>query len=383
MRVLVTDPSYKNTTAIVRSLGVRNFTVDLLCFTDERGKKIDGQALYSRYCRNVYYVRYSKSDLPGFIHDLVSLLKKEKFDVLLPLGTYTVIPISKYANLIRPYVAFPFPNYKLVELAHDKLKMIHFANGIGVPIPKTLPSNLWSSRKEYFGTYPLIIKTRKGASSTGVFKATSKNEVSLYLKNLQKREAREKVKDCIDSSSPMLQEYISGTIIDVCVLAQTGDVLAHVVQKRITTLPIDGGSGMINQTIDAEDCRLEAFKLIKALKWEGICMIEFKLDANGKPRLLEINPKFWGTLDLSIQSGVDFPYLACLFSKKQEIPKTEYKRGLTYRWLFPDGVKTIKASHNKISFISKFFAPFQANSINEIRFNDLGPNLFEIRKLLK
>ena len=44
-------------------------------------------------------------------------------------------------------------------------------------------------------------------------------------------------------------------------------------------------------------------------------MLEFKRDATGLPRLIEINPRFWGSLELAIRCGVDFPRLyvaACL-----------------------------------------------------------------------
>ena len=38
--------------------------------------------------------------------------------------------------------------------------------------------------------------------------------------------------------------------------------------------------------------------------------IEFRIDSrDGVPKIMEVNPRFWGSLQLSILSGVDFPYL--------------------------------------------------------------------------
>ena len=51
---------------------------------------------------------------------------------------------------------------------------------------------------------------------------------------------------------------------------------------------------------------------------------------------MEINPKFWGSLGLSIESGVDFPYLACRMALDGDIdPVCQYPTGVKYRWLFP------------------------------------------------
>ena len=50
--------------------------------------------------------------------------------------------------------------------------------------------------------------------------------------------------------------------------------------------------------------------LLKSLNWVGIAMVEFKVDPrDGIPKLMEVNPRFWGSLQLAIVSGVDFPYL--------------------------------------------------------------------------
>ena len=51
----------------------------------------------------------------------------------------------------------------------------------------------------------------------------------------------------------------------------------------------------------------DAERLLTALKWHGVAMVEFKMDARGQYWLMEINPRLWGSLALSIDAGVDFP----------------------------------------------------------------------------
>ncbi|MGD8346712.1 MAG: ATP-grasp domain-containing protein, partial [Lysobacterales bacterium] len=54
------------------------------------------------------------------------------------------------------------------------------------------------------------------------------------------------------------------------------------------------------------------------------------------PCLLEVNGRFWGTMDLSVAAGMDFPVLACRMARDGDIPEQmDYRAGLRYRWPFP------------------------------------------------
>ena len=48
--------------------------------------------------------------------------------------------------------------------------------------------------------------------------------------------------------------------------------------------------------------------LLDAFGWCGVAMVEYKLDERtGTPYLMEVNGRFWGSLQLAIDAGVDFP----------------------------------------------------------------------------
>ncbi len=68
--------------------------------------------------------------------------------------------------------------------------------------------------------------------------------------------------------------------------------------------------------------------LLKSLNWIGVAMAEFKVDPrDGIPKLMEVNPRFWGSLHLAIVSGVDFPYLILKMAEGRNLI-----RCLLYRW---------------------------------------------------
>ena len=60
---------------------------------------------------------------------------------------------------------------------------------------------------------------------------------------------------------------------------------------------------------DAELARLGE-RFVSEAAWTGVVMVEFKKSArDGRYYVIEVNPKFWGSLQLSIAAGVDFPLL--------------------------------------------------------------------------
>jgi len=110
-------------------------------------------------------------------------------------------------------------------------------------------------------------------------------------------------------------------------------------------------------------------------------MVEFKVSKNECPYLMEINARFWGSLQLAIDSGVDFPWLLyqIAIGKKPDLVNN-YKIGLKSRWLLGDldnlylTFKENKKFNFKIKSIIKFLNFFSKDVYYEInRFNDLLP----------
>lgn len=53
-----------------------------------------------------------------------------------------------------------------------------------------------------------------------------------------------------------------------------------------------------------------AVRIMQFARWDGVAMIEFKVDRETQvPYLMEVNGRFWGSLQLAIDAGIDFPAL--------------------------------------------------------------------------
>ena len=82
-----------------------------------------------------------------------------------------------------------------------------------------------------------------------------------------------------------------------------------------------------------------AVRLLEGVKWNGVAMVEFKIERNsGIPMLMEINGRFWGSLQLAVDAGLNFPYLLyqAMQGKPVAVPNNSYRIGTKSRWLLGD-----------------------------------------------
>ena len=102
----------------------------------------------------------------------------------------------------------------------------------------------------------------------------------------------------------LVQEYIpNGGELGVYTLFDNQSVpRALSVQRRLRSYPVSGGPSTLRETIRNDASRLAtdiAFRLLTKMQWTGVAMVEFRIDArDGMPKLMEVNPRFWGSLQL-------------------------------------------------------------------------------------
>jgi predicted ATP-grasp superfamily ATP-dependent carboligase len=102
--------------------------------------------------------------------------------------------------------------------------------------------------------------------------------------------------------------------------------------------------------------------LLEHLRWHGICQADFVIDKKSwTPYLIDLNPRFWGSLVQGIASGVDFPFLYYKIALEGDVaPVNEFKSGVMTRWIGGDlraFFPLLKETHNKLEFINNFFFP--------------------------
>ena len=149
---------------------------------------------------------------------------------------------------------------------------------------------------------------------------------------------------------------------------ENGQVKAWFVHKRLREYPVTGGASTLRESVKCDDIRDMAVELLKALDWFGVAMVEFKLDPrDGLPKLMEVNPRFWGSLSLAITAGVNFPHLLYRMSRGEKFqPVNNYQIGKKSRWLLPGDILHFIHHPQRSSLTSEFFNFWDANTVYDI-----------------
>jgi biotin carboxylase len=88
-------------------------------------------------------------------------------------------------------------------------------------------------------------------------------------------------------------------------------VLASVARETLSFDPIPGGNSVWKRTVPFDDVGVaEALALLRAVEYEGLAEVEYQIDAEGSPRLMEIGVRVHGWIPLAVHAGADLPLIA-------------------------------------------------------------------------
>ena len=205
------------------------------------------------------------------------------------------------------------------------------AEKTGIPVPKTWYINDISKLNGLKNRlpYPVVIKPKHSAGAVGVFYPKDSEELMKQYLLVHRRFPYPLIQERIPSHGA---GYGASFLMD-----EAGHVKASFVHKRLREYPVTGGASTLRESVRHDDILDMAHTLLKTLDWFGVAMVEFKMDPrDGTPKLMEINPRFWGSLSLAVTAGVNFPYLLYRLAMGEDIePIKDYKIGVKCRWLLP------------------------------------------------
>lgn len=356
----------------------------------------------SAYCSGsfVYPSPYMSSG--EFLEVLKGVMSRHKAVMLLPMTDITVGEILENKSALGEHVCIPFVDHEKYIAASDKLRLLRLSKHLGIPMPRTIFSTDFKDHESLIGRagklgFPLVLKPGRSRIKTGPGWINAGVRYARDEEDLRNQIGEEPFK----SFPFVLQERVEGPGVGVFLLMHKGEILAKFSHRRIREKPPSGGVSVLCESIEAPPLALSsATALLRELNWYGVAMVEFKWDnRDNLPKLMEINARFWGSLQLAVSVGVDLPYLLYLLTLGQELKKQEnYRAGLRLRWELGDldhlCLRLTKKSSELalpanapskvevlVSFIKDFFLPSVRNEV--FRVDDPLPFLFEVKEYVK
>lgn len=329
--ILVLDAHLRASLVAIRSLGQRN--VGVTAGSETRF----AMGLFSKYCGERIIYPNPRSKTKSFLEHMESLIKKNDYDLVLPTHTYTTYILKKYKNIFSKNTQVTPPDFNVFVNAYDKKRLLRIAEKNGISCPITYCYSDLDEISENIHEYPVVVKPSK-IHGMGIAICNSKSELEKTYAQMTK-----KIGSCF------VQEYIpNGGEFGVCALFNyDSDPIALTVHKRIRSMNSYGGVSTMRTTVENNDIVQTALGLLKTIKWSGVAMVEFRVDSRtGIPKLMEINPRFWGSLQLSYKAGVDFPYLLYRLTAGDNLtPNLNYKTGVRCRWLYGDILSLLRGQN--------------------------------------
>jgi predicted ATP-grasp superfamily ATP-dependent carboligase len=136
----------------------------------------------------------------------------------------------------------------------------------------------------------------------------------------------------------LVQEFVIGSGAGYFALARDGEPIVEFAHRRIRDVRPTGSGSAVRESIPLDRVMRDASRrLLAALEWHGVAMVEFRVRPDGTPVFLEINGRFWNSLPLAIAAGVDFPrYLVELGTSGDVSAQPPYRIGVRCRWWLGD-----------------------------------------------
>jgi predicted ATP-grasp superfamily ATP-dependent carboligase/CelD/BcsL family acetyltransferase involved in cellulose biosynthesis len=329
MKVLVTDGDSRAALAVTRSLGRARHEVLV------GAPHSPTLAQSSRYCAGRVSYPDPALEPEQFVDAMVRAVSDNGIECVLPIADITTFLVAANRRRFEPDCAVPLADAAVIDRAADKVDVTRTAARIGVPVPRSVVLDLPDDVPAHEMEFPVVVKpwrsriaTVAGWASTSVSHAANADALR---RDLASRPAHE--------FPLLLQERIEGPGLGVFACYHRGRPIAFFSHRRIRERPPWGGVSVLSESIALPTAtRDHAAHLLETLGWQGVAMVEFKLDRrDGRPKLMEVNGRFWGSLQLAIDAGVDFPAILLETVGDRDLTAhTSYRVGVRDRWLWGD-----------------------------------------------
>jgi predicted ATP-grasp superfamily ATP-dependent carboligase len=232
-------------------------------------------------------------------------------------------------------VILPFPDHETFANVSDKKSILASATELGIAVPEQTTILSRNEIADLPIEYPVVLKpwvsvvAEAGRNrKLGVMHVRDRDELMTALDRFP------------DAAYPVLaQRRIVGPGVGVFLLRWNGRTVASFAHRRIREKPPSGGVSVYRESVVVPAAWVEqAERLLESVGWSGVAMVEFKVDeATGRPFLMEINGRFWGSLQLAVDAGVDFPRLLLDLATGQPAGGAPvYRSGIRLRWEWGD-----------------------------------------------
>ena len=316
--LLIEHGSNRGGLAAARSLARAGWTVDVL-------GSGEGLTSRSRSVASWTALDYPGGGVEGLVRAVRDTVRLRGSELVLPVDETQLLALSAHREELGAHL--PYAEHAVVERATDRYELARAAEAAGLAPPRTeLAAHAALGDRDRH-----VVKARTPALS-GAGGQWARFETSIGGP-AQARRAIAEIEGA--GCEAVVQEVVEGPLMSLTLLTgPDGQLIAAAQQEAERLWPIDAGTSARARTVSVDrELRDRALRLLDDLGWQGIVQLQFLRDGTGTPRLIDFNPRFYGSLALAIGAGADFPALWAAAATGRPLPADRQARpGVRYQW---------------------------------------------------
>ncbi|MHC5154680.1 MAG: ATP-grasp domain-containing protein [Planctomycetota bacterium] len=267
----------------------------------------------SRYCNGHIPCKLENLLAPDhlFAETINHYCKNETIDILIPVDILSVACVSKIRSEIAVPI-FPIPNVDQILLLNNKWHFKQFLRQLEIPVPKAVLAKTCQEVLDLKLNFPVVVKPTERERGVGVKQLNSESDLELHFSS----------NECPHEWPLLMEEFVPGEDICTSVLCENGELLYWTIQKR-------SKHGQIQFVEDM--ALLKSIRTIcQEVAYTGVAHFDARIDKHdGSRKILECNPRFWGSLLASHFAGINFAALGVGLALKGQNPiDIQYLSGL-------------------------------------------------------
>ncbi len=282
--------------AVVRSLGRSGVEVHTVSTAAQ------SPARRSRYIAKAHELPPYRPGENDWLEGLRELLGDGQTQLLIPCPEWAVDAVDGNRDALTPHCKLALPAPAALHTFLDKRLTRELAERVDVRVPKEWRlAELGDLARLAAEPLPLVVKPPSSLNPADPYNKR------MVVKAYSRTELERVVADELVHGQVFVQENVLGNGVGVELLVDDGEVVGAFQHERVHE-PLHGGGSSYRRSVAVDrDLLAASERLVAAVSYTGVAMVEFKQCADGRWWLMEVNPRFWGSLPLAIAAGADFP----------------------------------------------------------------------------
>lgn len=250
-----------------------------------------GMLSSSRASSAAHLVPKPRGDARGFVSAVNRAIAVGGYDIVFGGADDWMAALSAYGGEIDAPVAHP--DFSVVSTAMDKLELTGLARSVGLAAPETRLADA-ATMRTWRG--PVVVKCRSHWTPGRM--EDHRIEAKVFRDVVEAGPRVQFIRAA--GEEPLLQEPVRGQLGAIIGVFHDGRLDARVQQVTAGLWPTPSGVSTRARTVPIDEPLVRLCeRLLDGLGWRGLVELQFLTGADGVPRLIDLNGRFFGSMALT------------------------------------------------------------------------------------